>query len=197
MTEHPTGTRDQILAAALRLFAHKSYAQTGMDEIAREVGISKPAIYHYFESKEKLFVTLIEQAHAVQDRLLAEIAALGLPLSRLIEEVFRRGTEFLRENPEWSLLILQVQSFPGATLSCLDFHAHHADELADLVRVLEGATGDLRLRPGMTMTMLAEYVHWVFFAFWTRSVFLGEMPDDDLSPRRLADVILNGAFEKG
>ena len=196
MTE-PGTTREQILGAALRLFANKGYDHAGMDEIAKEVGVTKPAIYHYFESKEKLFVTLIEQAHREQERVLAEIDALRLPLSQVIEELFRRGMQYLHENREWSMLLLQIQSFPGALISSLDFRAHHAVELAGLVRVLEEAAGDLRLRPGMTLLTLAEYIHWVFFAFWTRSEFLGEVPDDELVPSRLADVILFGAFEKG
>ena len=195
MTE-PGTTRDQILGVALRLFANKGYDHAGMEEIAKEVGVTKPAIYHYFESKERLFVTLIDQAHREQERVLAEIAVMRLPLSQLVEEVFRRGMQYLRENPEWSMLLLQIQSFQGGLLASLDFRARHAEELASLVRVLEAAAGDLRLRPGMTLLNLAEYIHWVFFAFWTRSVFLGEIPDDELSPRRLADVILFGAFEK-
>jgi AcrR family transcriptional regulator len=190
------GTREQILAAALRLFARKGYDHTGMEEIAKEVGITKPAIYHYFESKERLFVTLIELAHAEQDRLMSDLAARRLPLSQLVTELFRTGSLYLRENPDWSHLMLQIQSFPGALASFLDFHEHHEKDVAALSRIMEDATGDLRLRPGVTMPILADFFHWLFFAYWTRCVFLGEIPEDEQTARRMSDVLLFGAFEQ-
>lgn len=50
--------RDKILDAAETLFSKKGYYDTSMDEIVGESGLSKGALYHYFPSKEELFVAL-------------------------------------------------------------------------------------------------------------------------------------------
>lgn len=49
-----------ILNTSYRLFAEKGFDQTSMSFIAKELGITKPAIYYYFSSKEKLIQTLFD-----------------------------------------------------------------------------------------------------------------------------------------
>jgi AcrR family transcriptional regulator len=56
--EYKENTRDRIADAAERLFEEKGYYETSMDDIVKESGLSKGAIYGYFESKEDLFESL-------------------------------------------------------------------------------------------------------------------------------------------
>jgi len=51
----------EILAAALKIFAVKGFAATKLDDIAKEAGVSKGTLYLYFESKEFLFKSLINE----------------------------------------------------------------------------------------------------------------------------------------
>ena len=51
--------RDEILAAGLDLFIRKGYAATKIKDIAEQVGMSVGLLFHYFESKEKLYEALI------------------------------------------------------------------------------------------------------------------------------------------
>jgi len=53
--------RDRILQAAERVFTLYGYKKATMEEIAREAGISKGAIYLLFRSKEELFRTLVRR----------------------------------------------------------------------------------------------------------------------------------------
>lgn len=48
-------TKERILRIGLRLFLQKGYDKTSLNDIARQVGISKPAIYHHFKNKDELF----------------------------------------------------------------------------------------------------------------------------------------------
>ena len=48
--------RQHILDTAYRLFQSKGFANTSMSEITAEAGGSKATVYHYFPSKEELFV---------------------------------------------------------------------------------------------------------------------------------------------
>jgi AcrR family transcriptional regulator len=53
--------RRQLLDLGAALFAAHSYAELSMAQIAREAGISKALLYHYFPSKQDYFVATLEQ----------------------------------------------------------------------------------------------------------------------------------------
>ncbi|MGX6445727.1 TetR/AcrR family transcriptional regulator [Neobacillus sp. K501] len=50
-----------IVETAYKMFAENGFDKTSLAVIAKEVGISKPAIYYYFDSKEKLIDFLFEE----------------------------------------------------------------------------------------------------------------------------------------
>jgi AcrR family transcriptional regulator len=58
--------REQIIEAALRVFAQKGFVRATNKDIANEAGITPGLIYHYFESKEALLQALIEEASPIQ-----------------------------------------------------------------------------------------------------------------------------------
>ncbi len=51
--------RQRILAVAGRLFAERGYAGTSVRDIAEQLGISNPSLYHHFPSKADLFDELL------------------------------------------------------------------------------------------------------------------------------------------
>jgi AcrR family transcriptional regulator len=53
--EYKELVRTRILESAHRVFSEKGYREATMDEIAEGVGLSKPALYRYYPSKEELF----------------------------------------------------------------------------------------------------------------------------------------------
>ena len=63
----------QIMDTAERLFATKGFNGTSMNDIVKESGISKGAIYGHFESKERLFLSLWERVTMVGIGQLREI----------------------------------------------------------------------------------------------------------------------------
>ncbi|MEL7315245.1 MAG: TetR/AcrR family transcriptional regulator, partial [Cyanobacteria bacterium J06559_3] len=59
-----------ILSGALQVFTTQGYAAASMDRIASAAGVSKPTLYRYFQDKETLFVTLIQQSMQKNRQLL-------------------------------------------------------------------------------------------------------------------------------
>lgn len=51
-----TSRREELLAAAMRLFAARGFADVGIDDIGAEVGVAGPAIYRHFDRKADLLV---------------------------------------------------------------------------------------------------------------------------------------------
>ncbi|MDP9134048.1 MAG: TetR/AcrR family transcriptional regulator, partial [Actinomycetota bacterium] len=54
--------RRRLLALGAELFARHAYDELSMARIAREAGISKALLYHYFPSKQAYFAATLEQA---------------------------------------------------------------------------------------------------------------------------------------
>jgi AcrR family transcriptional regulator len=96
----------QMMAVAEQVFAERGYVAASMDEIAEQVGVSKPMLYEYFGSKEGLLVACIRQARAelLQVTSQAALVAAGTP-----EQMLRNGLvayfEFIRAHAQsWTLL---------------------------------------------------------------------------------------------
>jgi AcrR family transcriptional regulator len=60
MQQRSEETRAKILDAAVRLFSTHGYNTASVDTICEEAGISKGAFYHHFETKQALFLALLD-----------------------------------------------------------------------------------------------------------------------------------------
>jgi AcrR family transcriptional regulator len=79
--ETGTETRRLILGAALDLFGVKGYSETSLREVAEKVGISKPALYYHFASKEDLLVEIVRPLQEAMTELLDRAEAADPPLT--------------------------------------------------------------------------------------------------------------------
>ena len=79
--ERPT----EIVAAALAVFADKGFAAARLDDIAKRAGVSKGALYLYYETKEDLFRAVVRQQVAPNiDRMRGVLEAFGGPFPQFL-----------------------------------------------------------------------------------------------------------------
>ena len=120
MQERTKRTRERLLAAAQRVFVREGFEKARVDTIAAEAGRTKGAVYAHFESKEHLFLSLLEQRMTeAAARTLAFIAreAAGRPERFL--EAFR--TSFVElHDPSWAILHLELKLHAMRNLSSRD-----------------------------------------------------------------------------
>ena len=64
--------RTRILESAHRVFSQKGYREATMDEIAEGLGLSKPALYRYYQSKEELFREIFKLFNQAASKALRE-----------------------------------------------------------------------------------------------------------------------------
>lgn len=78
-----------VLEAAEKLFLERSYADVSMRDIARAAGVTTGALYHHFESKEALYVGMLQTDFAAKRALLRAVldddATAKASLRRLLE----------------------------------------------------------------------------------------------------------------
>ena len=82
--------REQILEAAMHVFAQKGYARATTKDIASAAGITPGLIYHYFENKEALLKTIIEARSPVQDVRSLPAQIRELPLEAMLQTLVER-----------------------------------------------------------------------------------------------------------
>lgn len=91
------GRRREILDVAERLFAKHGYASTSMDDVAEAVGVTKPAIYHYFRSKDDI---LLEIRQSIIDEALERVEGIleqdGSPARKLADLLVSHTETVLR-----------------------------------------------------------------------------------------------------
>lgn len=58
--EQAAETREKILAAALEVFSRRGYSLTTVNDIAKEIGLTKGAVYWHFKNKPDLLASMIK-----------------------------------------------------------------------------------------------------------------------------------------
>ena len=76
---------EQVLGSALKLFVSNGYAATSIDDIARQAGLTKGAVYFYFKGKSALLLELISQSAALYEGVFSSMRVSGLPATGQLE----------------------------------------------------------------------------------------------------------------
>lgn len=141
---------DEIVAAALAVFAEKGFAAAKLDEIARRAGVSKGALYLYFETKEDLFRAVVGRAIAPNIVLLKAMAtAHPGPFPELIRAVASHVIGVVDTAPLGGVLKMVVgeaRNFPELARVWHDELVAHA--LGAMAGAVAAAQARGEVRPG-------------------------------------------------
>jgi AcrR family transcriptional regulator len=92
---------DRLMRVSVELFARQGYAQTSVQQIVDEAGVTKGALYHYFASKDDLLFDIYDRLLSLQKAHLEEIVSRGLDpestLRLVCEDVIVTSIEWIRE----------------------------------------------------------------------------------------------------
>lgn len=112
MPENNDEREQRILSAAAERIAHYGYDKTTVEEIARDAGISKGAIYLHFKSKEQLFEALLLRE---ADVLVANYFELldSDPKGITIFNIYRYGLEVTEKSPLIKAMFIQDRRVLG------------------------------------------------------------------------------------
>jgi AcrR family transcriptional regulator len=118
----PRAEREQqMLEAATALFTERGFDRVAMDQIAEAVGITKPMLYSYFDSKEGLYVACIERlAGPVMEAIQGAIRPGDAPESQLWSAL-RAFFHFVDDNrSQWSAFYVEGSGRGGAAAKRID-----------------------------------------------------------------------------
>lgn len=78
---------DRVTRAAVGLFATQGYANTSVQQIVEAAGVTKGAMYHYFESKDDLLFGIYDRLLSLQKSRLDDRIAQGGPTDVMLREI--------------------------------------------------------------------------------------------------------------
>jgi TetR/AcrR family transcriptional regulator len=108
MAQRSADTREKMLSVAETQFAQKGYEGAHLESIASEVGVRKTALYYYFDSKEALYVAVLERMLTVFEATLAEALRQDLPTAAKAERLLDAINDVLVDHPNYSQILIRI-----------------------------------------------------------------------------------------
>jgi len=106
--------KTEILQAARVIFAVKGLHETTLDEIAEKAELAKGTIYSYFENKEDLFFSVLEEAISNLEMVINETCESDLPPPKKVSELIKKVLCLFEDNVD--LMQLMSRSQPGVVI---------------------------------------------------------------------------------
>ena len=127
--------REQILDVAVEVFARNGFHGTSMNDVADAAGVTKPVLYQHFDSKQDLYMALLDE---VGNRLLTAItkATAGVAGGRQqTEQGFRAYFQWVADDHSAFLLLFgsRASRDEESTLAIRRITAGAADAIAPLI----------------------------------------------------------------
>jgi AcrR family transcriptional regulator len=191
----PTSTRrdlviDEILETAVKIFADQGFQGTGIQDIADAMNMSRPAIYHYFGSKEELLEALAADVAVEHVKFIREIhldPKLDGP-TKLRQVVSGLVSRTAAKPAHMRLLAADESSFPSRIGAVHAAARHEALELVEALIEDGVAAGELRpVNSRIAALALFGMCNWV--AWWFHPD--GPASADEIA-REMEELIVDG-----
>jgi AcrR family transcriptional regulator len=142
-SQQTAATREDLLAAARRVFADRGYHAASLDEVAREAGYTKGAVYSAFGAKGRLFLAVYEREmerrwSTVEEEVEASLAAGEQrdPGERGARDFFAR----MQAEGPWLLALMEFRLHaardPELNAAYAELHRAALERLAGVLRRL-------------------------------------------------------------
>ena len=187
-------TRQEILDIALEEFTENGFAAANTDVIAARAGITKRLIFYYFNSKEELFVAVLDAAYTKMRRAEEDLGLDGLAPEAAIRTLAAFTFDFDQNNPTFVRLVLIENLLHGRHVARSSKARAMTLPIIDQVRrVLARGVVEGVIRPGidpvelhMTLSALC------FFSVSNRHTFEPQfsydMSSSEAKARRRAEI---------
>lgn len=155
--ERRADTREEVLAAAARVFARRGFHATSLDAIGEEAGFSRGAVYYNFADKEELFLELLDRRCAERAQDLRSVFA-GTDeddieaTSRQAQLAAEHALDAMTGDAEWRALYLEFVAHAARAPAFRRRFAKRADEMRSaledvVVQHTSSVAGTLGMKP--------------------------------------------------
>jgi len=107
-------TQEALIAAAVNEFSRNGFAGARVDEIARVAGVNKQLVYHYFDSKQGLYLVALESVYAEIREKEKSLSLGALAPLEAMTQLIAFSFDYLAEHPEFLALLTDENRNQGA-----------------------------------------------------------------------------------
>lgn len=179
-----------ILVASSVCFGKLGYAQTDVNGIAQDIGITKGTIYHYFGSKEKLFLETVDAEVFRMKMAVLEAADKQFDPFDEIVAVIHTYLKFAESNPHFvEILIEERATFKDRKDPT--YFAHRDETLPRWHRCVELLIADGRARPcdpEAFVSVLSDTLYGTIFT----NYFINSIKSADEQAENIINTLFNG-----
>lgn len=186
--------RTRILHAAARLYAAHGFAGTSMSRIALEAGVTKPLIFYHFETKERLFSSLLREVIETCRQSDEAVLSREIPVREQIRALLKDHVSLARQQPAIYAFAYEALTRPGLLPLGFDYKAEGRRIFEGIVAGIEKGIhrGELRrFDPEVVAVTLLSTV-----GMYVSAVLSGEIDAvPDHLEASLFDLIMGGLEE--
>jgi AcrR family transcriptional regulator len=152
--------------AAARVFAERGYDRANFDDIAKELGLRGPSLYHYFPSKEEMFLQCLEHSAAEVMLRLTAIGAQAEPPAVRLRRMFAEQVLIqVRDYPAFAPLFLKMYiPVPRIQTRLAELKRAHGDVMRRVARECAGPAG--LSRDGLRIALMAAFGALAYVQEW-------------------------------
>lgn len=193
-----SGTRQQLLRAAVKHFANSGYAATSVQDIVDDAKLSKPALYYHFKDKAGLFQALVHEAHDARYRLLRAAVENQTGIRAQLEAALAALFEYFRENRDLMRISFATMfAAPGEVPEDADC-AEKCQRNFDFVHgLIKAAQKNGELDGHFESLELAFGFYGLVNFYLVGHLVCASCQPDQLTARRIVGLFLAGAGPKG
>jgi AcrR family transcriptional regulator len=150
-----TSVETRLLDSAIQLFTERGYTATSVREIVERAGVTKPALYYHFSSKEALYLAILNDLSRYADEVIARSRVSTGPVRERLEKFLVGTFEAFEEKKAGVRFINAVFWGPAQGAPPFDFETFH-NKLLVVMREIVGegiATRELRAADPADMTL--------------------------------------------
>jgi AcrR family transcriptional regulator len=171
-------TREQVLAAAARVFARNGFHGTSLESVAEEAGFSRGAVYYNFADKEELFLELLDRRCAERAQDLREVFADTdddvAATSRQAQLAAQHALDAMTGDPEWRALYLEFLAHAARDPAFRRRFARRTDEMRSaLEEIVVERAGPFADALGMSPQQLAVVIDALGVGLWGHHMLHG------------------------
>lgn len=197
-TKSGPDTRQQILQAALRQFAHSGYAGASVQHIVDAARVTKPVLYYHFGNKEGLYRALIDWAADERLRLSKEAAARGTTLTEKFTEIIATTFEFVVRNRELTRLCFATAFAAKGEVPDQDHCQCKGRQVFDMMMDLaESARREGVLKRDFSAEELTMGIYGMMNFRVLLHLAMPDMPLDRKLAGRIVNLFLSGGAPEG
>ena len=180
--------RGLILASAAHLFAKRGYTAASMNQVAEACGLSKATLYHYYEDKYALLLSIAESHVSRLEAIVVVVLARKRPPERQMQELIRSIVEEYADAQDAHRVLTEDVKFlePEDRERVLDKEREVVKGFAKVVGELRPDLKKAALSKPLTM-LLFGMINWMFT--WMKPE--GELDYEAMAPI-VADLFLGG-----